>query len=89
MKLFAKTLSMLLVLSMVIGMATVPVLASETDHSFRVLLEQATVGEKAGLKVDMQIKTSSTAIKAAAACVTFDTTVFSLAKPDGTEIELT
>ena len=74
---------------MLVGMLAVPASAAESDHSIRLLLEEVTIGGKAAVKVDMQLKTGETAIKGTAGCVAFDTTVFSLAKPDGTLIELT
>lgn len=89
MKRMTKVTSVILTLAMMIGMMAVPAIAAESDHSIKLLLEEATVGSKNAIKVDMQVKTSATAIKGAVGCVAFDATVFSLAKPDGTLIELT
>ena len=89
MKRVSRVLSIILTLAMLVGMLAVPALAAEGDHSIRLLLEEVTIGGKAAVKVDMQVKTGETAIKGTAGCVAFDTTVFSLAKPDGTLIELT
>lgn len=83
-----RVLALILSLAMVIGLISVPTFAAESDHAARVYLTSTSVGEKAALKVEMQVKTGATAIKGFASCIAFDNTLFDLIKPDGTVISL-
>lgn len=88
MKKLKRALAMMLSLVMIAGLLSVPAFASESDHSARIYLTDTKLNEESGLKVEMQAKTGTTAIKGFAACVAFDSNLFSLVKTDGSTIAL-